>query len=179
MLRFKLGDFSKIKVPAKHAARIGQCFSTTVATVGVTQGREWRRGAPDVERNGFSFSDGVGTVSPKLARRIWTAYCEAAKCFRDEIAFPSSFFGSGGEGGGGSPEAAVPPVPSAFQIRLGGCKGMVSLDVRKAEKEVIMTRKSMDKFDAGSVRFASLHPRLIALPLRPCMLLSRCPSIHS
>ncbi|KAL1640179.1 hypothetical protein SLS58_007130 [Diplodia intermedia] len=53
-----LGDFSKIRCPAKCAARIGQAFSETTATVTIS--RETLKGAHDVVKNGRTFSDGVG-----------------------------------------------------------------------------------------------------------------------
>ena len=52
-----MGKFSDIKVVAKHAARLGQCFSTTRAInctkVTVVEDE-------DIQRNGFVFYDGVG-----------------------------------------------------------------------------------------------------------------------
>lgn len=170
-LRFRLGHFAPIKVAAKNAARIGQCFSTTVATVVVSghseehnPGGEWRRNVADVERNDFCFSDGVGTISPTLAQRVWSAYSEASRCFRGDTLFPSSFFG----GSGAPPEARerIPDMPSAFQIRLGGCKGMVSLDARLTGSS-IATRKSMHKFDAC---VGSSSPYALKTPHTPAAL---------
>lgn len=51
-----------IRIPAKCAARLGQCFSTTVDAARV-EGRQLLR-LPDVERNRYCFSDGVGCISP-------------------------------------------------------------------------------------------------------------------
>lgn len=171
-LRLHLGHFAPIRVAAKHAARIGQCFSTTVATVRVSEGREWRRRAPDVERGGFCFSDGCGTVIPALAEEMWARYREAAKAFQEDASFPRSFFSGQAPGGADAAEEAQgPAVPSAFQIRLGGCKGMVSLDVRGQGRR-ITTRKSMDKFDAAAVRppdTPTSHPQ------SPLTLLRRTP----
>lgn len=85
-----------------------------------------------------------------MAERVWAAYCSARRCFDAQPSFPSAFLDGDDEGNGngdGAGRERVPPVPSAFQIRLGGCKGMVSLDVRLGGS-VIATRKSMDKFDA-------------------------------
>jgi RNA-dependent RNA polymerase len=52
----------KIRIPAKCAARLGQCFSTTVDAARV-EGRQLVKLA-DVERHGYCFSDGVGCISP-------------------------------------------------------------------------------------------------------------------
>lgn len=58
-----MGDaLDTIRIPAKCAARLGQCFSTTVDAARV-EGRQLLR-LPDVERNRYCFSDGVGCISP-------------------------------------------------------------------------------------------------------------------
>ncbi|CAG8525700.1 7878_t:CDS:2, partial [Ambispora gerdemannii] len=67
-IRERMGDFSDIKVVAKYAARMGQCFSSTraIAHLPVNDIKL----IPDVCRNGFTFSDGVGKISPNLSRQI-------------------------------------------------------------------------------------------------------------
>ena len=52
-------------------ARLGQCFSTSLDTVGITlqEGVRYRE-IDEVERNGFCFSDGIGTISSALAREV-------------------------------------------------------------------------------------------------------------
>lgn len=67
-----LGDFSEIRCPAKCAARIGQAFSETTATVTIS--REMLQAMHDVVRNGRTFSDGVGTISSELLRRVCKHY---------------------------------------------------------------------------------------------------------
>lgn len=64
-----LGDFSKIRCPAKCAARIGQAFSETPIAITVDHGVARR--IADIERNGRLFSDGVGTISRALLEKIW------------------------------------------------------------------------------------------------------------
>lgn len=62
-LRHWMGDaLDTIRIPAKCAARLGQCFSTTVDAARV-EGRQLVN-LPDVECNGYCFSDGVGCISP-------------------------------------------------------------------------------------------------------------------
>ena len=63
-IRRWMGDFATIKVVAKYAARLGQCFSTTRDIAGYPVPRlvEIR----DVENNGHVFTDGVGKIS-----RLW------------------------------------------------------------------------------------------------------------
>ena len=63
-IRQWMGLFSDIKIVAKHAARLGQCFSTTRAiSCPSTRVVEIQ----DVKRNGHTFSDGVGKISAMLA----------------------------------------------------------------------------------------------------------------
>jgi RNA dependent RNA polymerase len=66
-----LGNFSRIRCPAKCAARIGQAFSETPTAVTLAPGvaKEMK----DVERNGRVFSDGVGTVSLAVLKQMWSA----------------------------------------------------------------------------------------------------------
>lgn len=70
MLIKGLGDFSRIRCPAKCAARIGQAFSETPTAVTIAPGVA--KVIPDVERNGRVFSDGVGTVSKGVLNKIWS-----------------------------------------------------------------------------------------------------------
>jgi len=70
-----LGDFRLIRSPAKCAARIGQAFSQTFSSVSIPS--EAFSSMPDVERNGRTFSDGVGTCSSEVLREIWKKYTQA------------------------------------------------------------------------------------------------------
>ena len=70
-----LGDFDKIRSPAKCAARIGQAFSQTFSSVHIPF--EAFSKIPDVERNGRTFSDGVGTCSTEVLEKIWREYFQA------------------------------------------------------------------------------------------------------
>lgn len=68
----ELGDFSHIRVPAKCAARIGQNFTDTNATVELEPHQLlW---LPAIIRNTRDFSDGVGTISQGLLSKIWRVY---------------------------------------------------------------------------------------------------------
>lgn len=66
-----------------------------------------------VLRNGYDFSDGVGTISEGLLRRIWRVY-GARRLLK----------------------------PTALQIRFQGYKGMVSVDSR-LQGEVLKLRSNM------------------------------------
>ncbi|GAB7324317.1 hypothetical protein MBLNU13_g08278t3 [Cladosporium sp. NU13] len=59
MIRSWMGDFRGIKTVAKYASRIGQCFTTTKA---INDSAAVQR-IPDIERNGYCFTDGVGKIS--------------------------------------------------------------------------------------------------------------------
>ena len=61
-----LGDFSNIRIPAKCAARIGQNFTDTNASVDLREHQVSH--LPMICRNGRDFADGVGTMSVELAQ---------------------------------------------------------------------------------------------------------------
>ena len=90
-----MGDFSKEKNILKRYARRGQCFSTTKNVANLTE-EQVVQYYPDIERNGFCFSDGCGFIHPDLAA---------------EIAHKYKFTNM-----------------SAFQIRLGGAKGVLAVN---------------------------------------------------
>ncbi|KAA8521566.1 hypothetical protein F0562_012239 [Nyssa sinensis] len=63
-----MGRFKNRNV-AKCAARMGQCFSSTYATVEVPP-NEVDSKLPDIKRNGYDFSDGIGMITPDLAMEV-------------------------------------------------------------------------------------------------------------
>jgi len=67
-IRTWMGRFTSKNV-AKHAARMGQCFSSTYATV-VMQPHEVDECLEEVEHNGYIFSDGIGKTTPDLAMEV-------------------------------------------------------------------------------------------------------------
>ncbi|XP_062212371.1 probable RNA-dependent RNA polymerase SHL2 [Phragmites australis] len=67
-IRKWMGRFTNKNV-AKHAARMGQCFSSTYATV-MMQPAEVNECLEDVEHNGYIFSDGIGKITPDLAIEV-------------------------------------------------------------------------------------------------------------
>ena len=67
-----LGDFGHFRSPAKCAARIGQAFSQTFSSILVPSSVTYT--LDDVERNGYTFSDGVGTCSESIMKKIWDGY---------------------------------------------------------------------------------------------------------
>ncbi|EFC46392.1 predicted protein, partial [Naegleria gruberi] len=141
-----LGNFSHIKVKARYAARIGQCFSHTYE--GISKEYEI---IPDITRNNYVFTDGVGRISLEFA-------VELTKKF--QISFAGKEY-----------------IPSAFQFRMGGLKGVVVVDpdIHLYSDLDLLLSKSQEKFiDSSSSefelityskrnRFASLNRQLIAL----------------
>ena len=131
-LRASLGDFSSSRhSPPKLAARMGQCFSSTLESLEVEdRGRmldaklvegatRWVE-APDIERDGYNFTDGNGSGSPILFERLASSL-------------------------------ALRRVPSAVQLRLGGLKGIVAVDTRMSGNDsVLCSRPSMDKFKSDA-----------------------------
>eukprot|EP01125_Pyxidicula_operculata_P015947 TRINITY_DN5443_c1_g2_i1.p1 TRINITY_DN5443_c1_g2~~TRINITY_DN5443_c1_g2_i1.p1 ORF type:complete len:1098 (-),score=176.09 TRINITY_DN5443_c1_g2_i1:84-3377(-) len=118
-IRRDMGDFSRFNVVGKLIARMGQCFSTTVNIREITE--DEIETIPDVERNGYTFSDGVGRISHELAKEITTKM--KLKC-----------------------------IPSAFQIRLKGAKGMLAVYPNMRKGINISLRKSMIKFMTTSTQ---------------------------
>ncbi|XP_041019645.1 RNA-dependent RNA polymerase 6-like [Juglans microcarpa x Juglans regia] len=113
-IRKWMGKFTQKNI-AKCAARMGQCFSSTYATVEVPP-KEVNPELPDVERNNYIFSDGIGMITPDLANEV------AEKLKLD-----------------GNP-------PCAYQIRYAGFKGVVARWPAKGDGVRLSLRPSMNKF---------------------------------
>ncbi|KAI3540164.1 RNA-dependent RNA polymerase [Colletotrichum filicis] len=115
-----LGDFDKIQIPAKCAARIGQAFSETPSFISISEADINRCYIPDVKsmegKTERVFSDGVGTISREALELIWPR-------------LPRGSFHS-----------------TCLQIRWGGVKGMLSLDTRLQGRAVCIRKESMEKF---------------------------------
>ncbi|CAF4060655.1 unnamed protein product, partial [Rotaria sordida] len=131
-----LGDFSDIKNIATYIARVGQYFSSTwpvnIKLTEIEDKKAIRSNnnlnyvlkIDDIERNKYCFTDGIGKISWGLAGRIAQKMKIPIYCQED--------------------------IPSAFQIRVAGCKGMVAIDPESTLNDYyIHIRKSMNKFDGG------------------------------
>ena len=112
-IRNWMGMFREIKEVARFSARIGQCLSTTRPIHGT---KVKLVEIPDIERNGYVFSDGVGKLSNFVAQ-------VAAN------------------------ELGLVEPPSAFQFRLGGCKGVLTVAPDVGFREIHI-RRSQYKFPA-------------------------------
>lgn len=111
-----LGDFSQIQIPAKCAARMGQAFSETPFSVPLKNIAV--RYIPDVKSKDGSrtFSDGVGTISRGGLEEVWR--------------YLPTYLN----------------YPTCIQIRLGGIKGMLSLDTNLPGSCIRIRKESMMKF---------------------------------
>lgn len=112
-----IGDLHEINIVGKYGSRLGQGFSSYILSFPLKA--SWIGETAEIERNGHCFSDGVGTLTKRLAREL-------------------------------SKELRLKHIPSAFQVRLGGCKGMLSVapessSTTSALKRVLV-RPSMRKF---------------------------------
>ena len=116
-----LGDFAKIKTVAKKAKRIGLLFSTADRVVNVAPNR--CQDIPDIEDGGLNFTDGCGLISLEFAKLLVR---------KKPITFRNKKY-----------------MPSVFQIRYRGYKGVVTLDTAMKGAIWLRLRKSMKKF-AGS-----------------------------
>ncbi|KAG6382499.1 hypothetical protein SASPL_157835 [Salvia splendens] len=121
-IRRWMGDFSSIRNVAKYAARLGQSFGSSTETLSVTQNEVDK--IPDVEvvrdETTYIFSDGIGKISVDFAQRV------AIKCgLRSNI-------------------------PSVFQIRYGGYKGVVAIDPNSSVK--MSLRPSMLKYQSDDTK---------------------------
>ncbi|KAF2870449.1 RNA dependent RNA polymerase-domain-containing protein [Massariosphaeria phaeospora] len=115
-----LGRFDNIYSPARCAARIGQAFSETPQAISLSKHGITNRVIQDVTSADGSrvFSDGVGTISQAAMEAIHTAFPLQRN------------------------------LPTCFQIRWGGAKGMLALDPR-LEGNVLCFRPSMIKFNSS------------------------------
>lgn len=73
-----------------------------------------------ITRNGYDFSDGVGTISKDMLKKVWRVYGNKRLL-----------------------------KPTALQIRFQGAKGMVSLDTRLKGEQMLL-RSNMKKFETES-----------------------------
>jgi RNA-dependent RNA polymerase len=112
-----MGKFTNKNI-AKCAARMGQCFSSTYATIEVPP-EEVNSDLPDIKRNGYDFSDGIGMITPDLAREV----AEKLKFDFDP--------------------------PCAYQIRYAGCKGVVACWPEQGDGIRLSLRSSMNKFQSN------------------------------
>lgn len=101
-IRAGLGDFSELlRTPSKYAARIAQAFTSTDPSVRIRRD-QWEE-QPELGVH----TDGVGTISQKLADMIWEERCRATGNLRENRV-----------------------KSSVYQFRFLGYKGVVVVDSR-------------------------------------------------
>ncbi|PCH33549.1 RdRP-domain-containing protein [Wolfiporia cocos MD-104 SS10] len=117
-------DRELIYCPARYAARISQAFTATDSSITVEA--EEVSIIDDVydAMGRHCFTDGVGTISPELAKEIWRELRAKRRRARRGRTYPR-----------------------CLQIRFMGSKGMLSVDYRLRGREICI-RNSMLKFDA-------------------------------
>ena len=139
-IRTWMGDFSRITGIAKHASRLGQCFSTTRAINGTKVNI---REIADINRNGRDFTDGVGKISKFLAQ---VAASEL-----------------------GISTASREP-PSVYQFRLGGCKGVLAISpdvdirdihIRKTQYKFAASHEGLEIIRWSQFAAANLNRQII------------------
>ncbi|XP_058749406.1 RNA-dependent RNA polymerase 2-like [Vicia villosa] len=118
-IREWMGSFNNIRSVSKCAARMGQLFSSSRQTFEMApQDVDL---IPDIEITSdginYCFSDGIGKISQTFARQL------AQKLKLDQNR-----------------------IPSAFQIRYGGYKGVIAVDPHSLRK--LSLRNSMLKFES-------------------------------
>lgn len=135
-IRAVLGDFSRCKNNSKYASRLGLCFSGTYLTLQMN-----RIKIPDIERNSFCFTDGVGRISP-----VCMANAKARL---------------------GVPEDEI---VSALQVRIGGCKGVLALyndcseiEVRPSMDKFDSTESTLEVCSMSAYRPGYLNRQIILL----------------
>ncbi|NP_001315397.1 RNA-dependent RNA polymerase 1 [Cucumis melo] len=134
-IRAWMGDFRHIKNPAKYAARLGQSFGSSTEALSVASNE--REIIPDIE----------------------VQHGEVKYVFSDGIGKISSKFAKEV-----ATKCGFQAVPSAFQIRYGGYKGVVAVDPYSTIK--LSLRKSMCKFESDNIKLDVLgHSKY-----QPCFL---------
>ncbi|CAF3922281.1 unnamed protein product [Rotaria sp. Silwood2] len=141
-----MGDFDKEKNPAKYAARMALCFTSTTATVQVSKNHVELGDDIEIKVNGktLSFTDGCGTMSIELRNKI--------KQFLD---IRNDF--------------------SVVQFRYDGAKGVVSINPDMPKHIHLFIRDSMKKFHSNHDCFEVCKlsaPRPIYLNRQAILLLS-------
>ncbi|XXH03156.1 D-lactate ferricytochrome c oxidoreductase [Hypoxylon texense] len=144
-IRNWMGDMNHIRVVAKYASRLGQCFSTTKAPKSSPIGQTIVH-INDIEHNGWCFTDGVGKIAPDRAAFLVQALSNAHK----------GHFS----------------VPSAFQFRLGGSKGILvqwpeipfnEVHLRPSQNKFTAPARGLEVIKASKYSVATLNRQTIII----------------
>ena len=104
----------------KYASRLALVFSSSVPTIDIDNAAI--KQIPDIEKNGYCFTDGSGQISFDYMRRV---------------AESLNIVGSKEE------------IPSALQIRFQGCKGVLTMNPHITSSNHIILRDSQVKFEGS------------------------------
>lgn len=145
-IRSSLGNFSSvIRFPSLYGARLSQAFSATYPSVRVEKDEiQHIEDIYDYQDHTRLMSDGCAPMSPQLADDI------------DEVLMQ------------GQTRTDGMPAPRAYQIRIGGSKGMIYVNPMLTGR-VLSLRPSMKKFDAPD----SLDIEISNVPRASAMYLNR------
>lgn len=113
-----MGDFTKLTSVGKKAKRIGLLFSSAEVAIMLPPHR--CEDIEDIKRDNYTFTDGCGLISLKLARQL-------AKT--RNIIFRANRY-----------------LPSVYQIRYRGYKGVLTIDPSLSGEVQVQFRESMKKF---------------------------------
>lgn len=113
-----MGDFSKLRSVRKKAKRIGLLFTT--AEMAMMLDPERVEDIDDVERGNYIYTDGCGFIATSLAKQLAK---QRNTVYRN-----------------------IRYVPSVYQIRYRGYKGVLMLSPALTGKAVVQFRSSMRKF---------------------------------
>ena len=120
-IREWMGDFSRIKNVAKYAARLGQSFGSSTETLSVSRNE-------------------IETISDAKVKHGATEYVFSDGIGKISIELARRVAKKCGHNS----------MPSAFQIRYGGFKGVVAVDPTSSVK--LSLRKSMHKYDSDNIK---------------------------
>ncbi|KAI0384362.1 RdRP-domain-containing protein [Hypomontagnella monticulosa] len=120
-IRDWMGEVNHIRAVAKYNARLGQCFSTTRVPKASPIGQTIVQ-IKDIENDRWCFTDGVGKIAPSRAQFLMQNL---------------------------NVKKPIKSLPSAFQFRLGGSKGILVQWPEVPFNEVHL-RPSQNKFNAIS-----------------------------
>ncbi|RWS04842.1 RNA-dependent RNA polymerase 1-like protein, partial [Dinothrombium tinctorium] len=132
-IRKSLGNINERNV-AKFVARVGLALSEVQYFIDLSEfeknGSRIVRMIPDIKggpNQEYIFSDGVGMISLTLATKIY----EKLKHTRLMVNLEGP--------------------PSAFQIRLGGCKGLLVINPHLEGHQILIREESMRKYDSENM----------------------------
>eukprot|EP01083_Nonionella_stella_P145460 455889_1 len=142
-IRRRMGDFEHIKAVAKYAARMGQCFSTTVDSIKTNNIQKIKDiTSPFVNNYAmFSLFEGVSIPDELIPSKQPQNICFSDGVGRMSLSFANKV----------SLTLGLSYTPSAYQIRYGGYKGMVAVHPECTHD--LELRESMYKFESDDTMF--------------------------